>query len=293
MNNYYVYIYWRLDINEPFYVGMGHNNRWKDLKKYNRNKHFMRIANKYPIICVIVIDNLTEEQAHGIEIWLINELVFEYGYSIDISNNRSNEKGCHLVNCTWGGEGVSGLVFSEESKKKMSELRKGKTLSEETKIKISKSHKGKKLSEETKIKISKSQKGKKLSEETKKKLSESKSGENHPFYGKRHTEETKNKQSEIKKGKHHTEETKRKISKSNTGKHNGENNGNAKSIICLNDKKIFKTVLEASMYYNISLHSISKVLMGKHNNCGKKIGRKLKFKYLTWKHNKKYRIKNN
>ncbi len=226
MNNYYVYIYWRLDINEPFYVGMGHNNRWRDLR--NRNQHFKRISNKYPIIVEIVKDNLTEEQAHGIEIWLINELVFEYGFSIDIPNNKSRESGMHLVNCTWGGEGVSGGGLC---------------------------------------------------------------GKKNPLYGKHHAEETKNKQSEIKKGKHHTEETKIKISKSNTGKHNGENNGNAKSIICLNDKKIFKTVLEASMYYNISLHSISKVLIGKHNNCGKKIGKKLKFKYIVWNHNKKYRIK--
>lgn len=123
MNNYYVYIYWRLDINEPFYVGMGHNNRWKELKKYNRNKYFMRIANKHPIVCDIVIDNLTEEQAHGIECWLIHELVFEYGYSIDIPNNRSNEKGCHLVNCTWGGEGTSGLnPFENKTEEEMKEI---------------------------------------------------------------------------------------------------------------------------------------------------------------------------
>ena len=31
MNKYYVYIYWRLDINEPFYIGKGKNNRWKVL----------------------------------------------------------------------------------------------------------------------------------------------------------------------------------------------------------------------------------------------------------------------
>ena len=178
MNDYYVYIYWRLDINEPFYVGMGHNNRWKDLR--NRNQHFKRISNKYPIIVEIVKDNLTEEQAHGIEIWLINELVFEYGFSIDMPNNKSRERGMHLVNQTWGGEGVSGgglcgkknplygKHHAEETKRKISEANKGKNhpnygkhLSEETKKKMSEAKKGKKLSEETKIKISKSQKGKK------------------------------------------------------------------------------------------------------------------------------------
>ena len=200
MNNYYVYIYWRLDINEPFYVGMGHNNRWKDLYENRRNEHFIRIINKYPIAVEIIKDNLTEEQAHDIECWLINELVFEYGYSINIFNNRSIEKSKHLVNCTWGGEGTSGRKLSnesiekirqanlgkhhtEETKRKISEAKKGennpnygKHLSEETKIKISKTNRGKKLSDEHKIKISKSQKGKKLSEVTKKKLSEAMSG---------------------------------------------------------------------------------------------------------------------
>ena len=31
MNNYYVYIYWRLDTNEPFYVGKGKGDRWRYL----------------------------------------------------------------------------------------------------------------------------------------------------------------------------------------------------------------------------------------------------------------------
>ena len=57
---------------------------------------------------LIIKDNLTEDEAHDIECWLINKLVFEYGYSINIPNNRSDEKGMHLVNCTWGGEGTSG-----------------------------------------------------------------------------------------------------------------------------------------------------------------------------------------
>ena len=166
MNNYYVYIYWRLDINEPFYVGMGHNNRWKELKKYNRNKYFMRIANKHPIVCDIVIDNLTEEQAHGIECWLINELVFEYGYSINIFNNRSNEKGCHLVNMTWGGEGTSGRKLSNESIEKIRQANLGKHLSEKTKEKL------------RIVSIGKHK------------------GENNPYYGKHHTEEIRKKMSE-------------------------------------------------------------------------------------------------
>lgn len=30
MRDYYIYIYYRLDTNEPFYIGKGRKNRWKD-----------------------------------------------------------------------------------------------------------------------------------------------------------------------------------------------------------------------------------------------------------------------
>lgn len=107
MNNYYVYIYWRLDTNEPFYIGKGHDNRWKDTRR-EYNKHFMNIINKHLIAVTIEMNNLTEEQAFYWEEKIIETLVFEYGFSIDIPNNRSNNHYRHLVNMTWGGEGASG-----------------------------------------------------------------------------------------------------------------------------------------------------------------------------------------
>jgi len=115
--------------------------------------------------------------------------------------------------------------LSEETKRKMSEAKKGennpfydKHPSEEHKHKISETQKGKKLSEEHKYKISESHKGKKHSENTKRKLSELLKGENNPLYGKHHSEETKRKMSEAKKGKKLSKETKRKMSKSHKGK---------------------------------------------------------------------------
>ena len=42
MNDYYVYEWIRLDTNEPFYVGKGKGNRWKDLIR-GRNYHFNNI----------------------------------------------------------------------------------------------------------------------------------------------------------------------------------------------------------------------------------------------------------
>jgi len=59
-------------------------------------------------------------------------------------------------NSTTGGEGC---IVSAETKKKMSESRKGRHLSEETKKKISESHKGKHFSEEHRKKLSESHKG--------------------------------------------------------------------------------------------------------------------------------------
>ena len=123
-NDFYVYIDWRLDTNEPFYVGKGKGKRWKEMN--HRNDHFKRIENNIPIAVEIVKDNLTEDEALGIECYLIHELVFEYGFSIDIKNNRGSDGDwLHLASATWGGEGTSGWTPTEEQKKKWSEERKG------------------------------------------------------------------------------------------------------------------------------------------------------------------------
>lgn len=110
MYDYYVYLYYRLDTNEPFYVGKGHDDRCYHM--HNRNEHFTNIVNSIPTAVVIIKDNLTEVEAFYWEEELIRTLVFDYGYSIDIKGNTSNEKGYHLVNRTWGGEGCSGVASS-------------------------------------------------------------------------------------------------------------------------------------------------------------------------------------
>jgi hypothetical protein len=94
--------------------------------------------------------------------------------------------------------------ISEETRKKMGEVRKGRKFSEEHKRKISEGNKGKKKTEEQRLKMSKSRKGKpskmkgkKMSEIGRQHLKESKKGmfqgENNPFYGRHHTEESKRK----------------------------------------------------------------------------------------------------
>lgn len=272
MNDYYVYVYWRLDINEPFYVGKGHKDRWKRLD--GRSKHFNNIINKTLVAVTIEKDNLTEEEAFYWEEEIIRRLVFEYGYSIDIPKNRSDEKGCHLINATWGGEGVSGCNPFEnmtEEKKKERNRKFKESFSGENNPNY-----GKHLSEETRRKLSKSHKGKNC-------------GEKHHFYG-----------------KHHTEETKRKISQNRKGKHKGKNNHlygiskkgkdgiASKCVICLTTKRIFWTLQDGANYYGMkSVGNITSCCKGKRNYAGKYRGQKLKWKYLIWKHNKKYRVKVN
>ena len=238
MKDYYVYIYYRLDTNEPFYVGKGRCKRWRVLS--NRKGHFKNIMNKTDIACEIYKDNLTENEAHGIECWLIHEFVFEYGFSINIKGNNSSEKEMHLVNQTWGGEGTSGCA---KNNKGINNPMYGKCHTNETR---------QKLSEKAKLRI----------------------GELNPFYG-----------------KHHSDETKEKIK--------GKNNPSSKSVICLTTKKIFFTLKEGAEYYKCNKNVISDCCRGARNTNGYRCytagklsdGTKLTWRYLVWKHNKRYRIK--
>jgi len=100
-----------------------------------------------------------------------------------------------------------GKHHSEETKKLLSQINKGKIIKDETKRKISESQKGRKLSDETKRKIGLSNKGKKRSKEfgikmmllhTGKKFSV----ETNPNYGmrnKKHSEESKKNMSKLRK----------------------------------------------------------------------------------------------
>lgn len=84
------------------------------------------------------------------------------------------------------------------NRQKLSLVNKGKHHTEETKKKMSEMRKGKKhkpFSEETKKKMSIAQNGKKLSEETCRKMSEVRTGEKSCWYGKTHSGESKQKMS--------------------------------------------------------------------------------------------------
>ena len=178
--HYYTYAYLRED-RTPYYIGKGKGDRI-----YSKSRRIKPPKDKSRII--YLKQNLTEEEAFRHEI-----------YMIDVFGRKDLGTGI-LQNLTNGGDGSSGWVPSEETRKKMSEAGKGKT-----------------PSEESRRKMSEAQKGKILSEETRRKLSETHIG-NTNMLGKTHSEETIRKMSEAQKGKTHSEESKKKISLSRTGK---------------------------------------------------------------------------
>jgi len=169
---------------------------------------------------------------------------------------------------------------TEETKRKMSEMRKGKKLppfSEEHKRKISNTRKklglkptlGKhwKLSEKTKRKMSESAKGrpfpyswknKKHSEETKKKMSESAKGNQH-WLGKKHSLKTRKKMSAWQIGKHHSEETKKKLSEYKGEKSANWHGGKSFEPYTLDWTRSLKISIRERDYYTCQL-------------CGKKQG---------------------
>jgi len=212
----YVYRHIRLDKNEPFYIGIGSDNRYqRAFCKKTRNNIWNKITNKTSYEVEILLDNLSVEDAKKKEIEFIS-----------LYKRIDNGNGV-LANMTDGGEGCKGLIHTLESRIKMGDANRGKTISLENRKKVSEFHKGKVTPEyvkrkisiaqmgrkhsqesiekmrissmnpvfspETRLKISIANKGKVRSDETKRKLSIANSGANHPFYGKKLPDSTKEK----------------------------------------------------------------------------------------------------
>ncbi len=166
-------------------------------------------------------------------------------YGVDFLFSTYNEQECldkemfyislfgrkTLCNLTDGGDGTSGKILSDESKRrigsgnkgnrlgprseesrrKQSESMKGHSVSEETRSKISQKNLGRKMSDESNRRNSLTHQGIKPTEDTRKKLSKSGTG-------RKHREESKVKMRIASTGKNHTEETKSKLRIANTGK---------------------------------------------------------------------------
>lgn len=140
-NTFYVYVHRRLDTGAIFNVGKGSGLRaWK---VDGRNVYWKRIVKKVGYSVDIVVAGLTEDKAFGHEMGLIKHY---------------RNLGLKLVNMTDGGEGKSGCVPSEETRKKLAVATKGennpfygKSHSEDTKAKIRKAKEN--IPESTKLKM--------------------------------------------------------------------------------------------------------------------------------------------
>lgn len=277
-NVYYVYGWIREDYNSFFYIGKGKGDRYKVLQ--GRSKHFLNIINSTPCRVEFLGSNLTEEEAFKLEIDTIDHLINEENYSISNENKKRN-KGKHLVNQTYGGEGASGRVYqiTEETRMKLKlshigipNKNKGGTslLSEEGKLKQkiklrenaihNKNYgmKGKNHTVETKQKLSKAHTGKKLSPEHVEKIVAAHSGEKHWTYNKPRSEETK-----------------QKISETLKGKMVGSKNPTSRPILCITTGEKYESCRQACLVLGISPSNLCRALK---NN--KKI-KGYEFKYLN------------
>lgn len=118
-----VYEHIRNDTGQCFYVGKGTIQR---AKSKTRNEHHDRIAKKYGMTVKIIKDNLTESEAFQLEMETIRHYVFDLNYGIDIIGyNNDLTKNGHLTNCSFGGEGTTGAVHTEEWKREHSKAMTG------------------------------------------------------------------------------------------------------------------------------------------------------------------------
>jgi len=160
MTSFYVYEHIRKDTGEVFYVGKGSGNRC--FAKTGRNIYWHRVVAKSNGFFVKkIIENIDEELSFLVEIERIDQF---------------KKLGFRLTNLTSGGEGLSGLLHTEETKRK-----------------IQLANIGSRHSDESYAQMANKKRGVKLSEEHKKLLSLLTKGKNNPNYGKKHSDIAKEK----------------------------------------------------------------------------------------------------
>ena len=126
---FYVYEWYIEDTDEVFYVGKGTGNRLNEV--HNRNKYFNNVYNKYKCLVRKVQENLTNEEACELE-------------RKQIAKRR--EMGEAYCNFTEGGTGFSTGKLNPNYRRKLHGPHNpfyGRKHTEETKRKISESRKGK------------------------------------------------------------------------------------------------------------------------------------------------------
>ena len=161
-NDFYTYAWLRKD-GTPYYIGKGRGNRAFRKGGPDRSR------------VLLLKENLTEQEAFKHE-----------QYMIFVLGRKDLGQGI-LWNFTDGGEGVSGMKHSADTRERISESSKGRKLSEETKEKLRQQklgndwNRGRKISEKQKEQISKTLTGVKHTDERRKNQSLAKIGVKHPL----------------------------------------------------------------------------------------------------------------
>ena len=150
MKTFYVYEDWTIEESPRcFYVGKGDEDRVKRLK---RGKYHVEVVSQFGQQRKIVLETSDESVAFETERRLILE------HHTHPKDPNYNGVGC---NRTTGGQGNSGRIVTQETCRKISQSKKGKTSSKAwtdeerraTSIRMSKLHKGKIISKEQKDKL--------------------------------------------------------------------------------------------------------------------------------------------
>lgn len=176
----------------------------------------------------ILASNMSETDAYNLE----KELIHKY------NSNDPN----YGYNKAIGGKINSGIVRSEEYKRKMSERKRGENHNFY---------------------------GKHHSAESKRKMSESTRGENHPMYSKHHSESTKKKLRESHKRENLSDETLKKMREARIGKRLSEDTkrklseSHYRKVMCVETGIVYESIKQAALDVGCNSTNISAACNGK------------------------------
>lgn len=207
-----MYFHCKPETGEVFYVGKGKGRRaWRETY---RNPYWTAVRKKYGLEVKIIHDGLTTEEACELEIKEIESIGLD-----------------RLCNLTNGGDGMYGYTPSEETRRKWSISRKGRTHTEISKRKMSMARRGKPKSKEHVENQANSMRGRVFSDEHRRKLSESiRKVKFNPEWG-------------VKSGK-----------------------ARMKKVFCINNSKVYESTKSAAKELFLDSGSISRVCNGKYKH---------------------------
>lgn len=238
---YVVYCHTNI-MNNKKYIGITcqeTSQRFRNGKGYKSSPHFYNAIKAYGwdgFTHEILAENLSEDEAKSKEIELIAKHKTtnpEFGYNITPGGD-----GCSGADNPWFGK-----HHTEETRKRMSEMRTGIPKTKEWKRKIGESNKGKKVSDEARQKMRENH--------------ADFTGENNPRYGTKLSKDHIDKLVKASK----TPEAIEKMRQHKTW-HSGSKNPNSKKVICLDTGKIYDTINEAAEDTGCNPSKISAVCHG-------------------------------